>query len=107
LAPELPSRVTVTRAAGVFGPWMAEYTLGWCLFVTQRMAFYRDAQRAREWRGDVMPDRVSGTTMVIVGLGEIGRTSAAARRRLGLRVVGVSRPGRRTPRGSRVHPPSN
>ena len=107
LAPELPSRVTVTRAAGVFGPWMAEYTLGWCLFVTQRMAFYRDAQRAREWRGDVMPDRLSGTTMVIVGLGEIGRTIAAAARRLGLRVVGVSRSGRRTPGISRVYRPSH
>src|SRR5437867_13097035 len=40
LAPELPSSVTVTRAAGVFGPWMAEYTLGWCLHVTQRMGAY-------------------------------------------------------------------
>jgi len=75
--------------------------------VTQRMAFYRDAQRGREWRGDVMPDRLSGTTMVIVGLGEIGRTIAGAARRLGLRVVGVSRSGRRTPGVSRVYRPSH
>src|SRR5439155_892110 len=33
LVPELPSRVVVTRAPGVFGPWMAEYVLGWCLWV--------------------------------------------------------------------------
>ena len=106
LAPELPPRVIVTRAAGVFGPWMAEYTLGWCLFVTQRMAFYGEAQRAREWRADVLPERFSGTTMVIVGLGEIGRTIAGAARRLGLRVVGVSRSGRRVPGVSRVHRPA-
>src|SRR5262249_24728036 len=32
LLSELSSRVVVTRIAGVFGAWMAEYTLGWCLW---------------------------------------------------------------------------
>ena len=91
LAPELPARVTVTRAAGVFGPWMAEYTLGWCLRATQHMAEYREAQRARHWRADLMPDRLAGKTMVIVGLGEIGRTIARAARSLGMKIIGVSR----------------
>ena len=35
LVPELPDEVILTRAAGIFGPWMAEYTLGWCLWITQ------------------------------------------------------------------------
>src|SRR5262249_59377073 len=48
----------------------------------------------------------SGTTMVIVGLGEIGRTIAAAALRLGLRVVGVSRSGRCVPGVSRVYRPA-
>ncbi|OLB95775.1 MAG: hypothetical protein AUH30_14325 [Candidatus Rokubacteria bacterium 13_1_40CM_68_15] len=107
LAPELPSSVTVTRAAGVFGPWMAEYTLGWCLHVTQRMGAYGEAQRARQWRDDVVPDRLRGKTMVIVGLGEIGRTIARTARSLGVRVVGVSRSGRRAPGVSRVYRPSH
>ena len=42
LGPELPARVVVTRAAGIFGPWMAEYALGWCLWVTQRMELFRE-----------------------------------------------------------------
>ncbi len=102
LVPELPPRVTVTRAAGVLGPWMAEYTLAWCLRVTQRMAAYQEAQRAHHWRSELLPDRLAGKTMVIVGLGEIGRTIAHAARGLGMRIVGVSRSGRRVPGVSRV-----
>jgi glyoxylate/hydroxypyruvate reductase A len=103
LVPELPPRVTVTRAAGIFGPWMAEYTLAWCLRVTQRMAEYQEAQRAHRWRAELLPDRLAGKTMVIVGLGEIGRTIAHAARGLGMRIVGVSRSGRRAPGASRVY----
>jgi glyoxylate/hydroxypyruvate reductase A len=102
LVPELPARVTVTRAPGIFGPWMAEYVIGWSLWITQRMAEYLDAQRDRRWIGTVMPRRLGGTTMTIVGLGDIGRTIARAARALGIRVLGVSRSGRRVPGVDRV-----
>lgn len=102
LVPELPPPVTVTRAPGVFGPWMAEYVLGWCLWVTQRMETYREAQRDRRWVGHVLPERLRGTTMAVVGLGDVGRTIARAARALGMRVVGVSRSGRPVPGVDRV-----
>jgi phosphoglycerate dehydrogenase-like enzyme len=103
LVPELPARVTVTRAPGVFGPWMAEYVIGWCAWVTQRMATYREAQRQRRWIGDVLPRRLGGTTLAIVGLGDIGRVIGRAARALGMRVVGVSRSGRPVPEAHRVY----
>jgi phosphoglycerate dehydrogenase-like enzyme len=102
LVPELPPRVTLTRAPGIFGPWMAEYTLGWMLWVTQRMARYLEAQRDRRWLGETMPDRLRGKTVVIVGLGDIGRTIARAASAVGLRVVGVTRSGRRVAGADRV-----
>ncbi len=94
LGPELPPGIVVTRAPGVFGSWMAEYVIGWCAWLTQRTELYRRAQRERRWVGDVLPERLRGKTMVIVGLGDIGRTIAGAARALGMRVVGVSRSGR-------------
>lgn len=103
LVPELPRRVTVTRAPGVFGPWMREYVLGWCLAVTQRTELYRAAQRQRRWRQDVIPERLAGKTLVVVGLGDIGRAIAAAARGLGMRVIGVSRSGRGVPSVDRVY----
>src|SRR2546422_9695833 len=80
LVATLPAGVTVTRAPGIFGPWMREYVLGWCLAVTQRMETYRAAQRERRWREEILPDRLAGKTMTLVGLGDIGRTIAAAAR---------------------------
>lgn len=103
LVPALPDRVTVTRAPGVFGPWMREYVLGWCLSVTQRMETYRAAQQQRRWREETLPERLGGKTMVIVGLGDIGRAIAAGARALGMRVVGVSRSGRHVREADRVY----
>jgi phosphoglycerate dehydrogenase-like enzyme len=104
LVPELPRSVQVTRAPGVFGPWMAEYVLGWCSWVTQRMKVYRDAQRLRRWNDHVLPDRLGGKTMAIVGLGDIGRDIARMARGLGMRVLGVSRRGRPVREAARVYP---
>lgn len=103
LVPELPSHVRLTRAPGVFGPWMAEYVLGWCAFVTQRVETYRAAQREHRWIDSVLPARLRGTTLLVVGLGDVGRTIARAARGLGMHVVGVSRRGRPVPGVARVH----
>jgi phosphoglycerate dehydrogenase-like enzyme len=103
LVPALPRGVTVTRVPGVFGPWMREYVLGWCAWVTQRMETYRAAQRERRWYPEVLPDRLLGKTMTIVGLGDIGRAIAAAARALGMRVLGVSRAGRAVREAARVY----
>lgn len=94
VVPECPPRVVVTRATGMFGAWMAEYTLGWCAWVTQRMEPLREAQRQRQWR-PLMPEPLHNRTLLVVGLGDIGRTIARAAAGLGMRVIGVSRSGRR------------
>jgi phosphoglycerate dehydrogenase-like enzyme len=102
LVPELTARIVVTRVPGVFGPWMAEYVLGWALSVTQRMECYRQAQRQRRWIDEVLPDRLRGKTFAVVGLGDIGRVIARRVRALGARVVGVSRSGTPVPAVDRV-----
>ena len=103
LVPGLPEDVTVTRVPGVFGPWMREYVLARCLAVTQRLDAYREFQHAGLWREDVIPERLAGKTMVVVGIGDIGRTIAAGARALGMRVIGVSRSGRRVREAERVY----
>lgn len=104
LVPGLPPGVIVTRAPGVFGPWMAEYVVGWCSWVTQRVETFREAQRQRRWLDHVLPDRLLGKTLAIVGLGDIGRDIARAARALGMRVLGVSRRGRPVREAERVYP---
>lgn len=94
LVPTLPRDVVVTRAPGVFGPWMVEYVLGWCLCVTQRVPVFTSAQRERRWLRDVIPERLGGRTLAVVGLGDVGRAIARSARALGMAVVGVSLSGR-------------
>ncbi len=103
--PGLPAAVVVTRAAGIFGPWMAEYVLGWALWTTQRMERFRAQQRARHWL-PVDPTRLHAANLCVVGLGDIGRAVARAGRALGMRVVGVSRTGRPAREAHRVVRPA-
>jgi glyoxylate/hydroxypyruvate reductase A len=105
LVPELPRQVVVTRVPGVFGSWMAEYVLAWCGFVSQRVETYRAAQRARRWIPTVFPLLLRGTTLAVVGLGDIGRTITKLARAAGMRVVGVSRTGAPVPGVDRVYRP--
>jgi glyoxylate/hydroxypyruvate reductase A len=101
LVDELPPEVVVTRTPGIFGPWMAEYTLGWCLWGTQRTELFRAQQRQRRW-AQVDPDLLRGRTMCVVGMGDIGRAIARAARAFGIRVLGVSRRGRPVREAERV-----
>lgn len=107
LVPELPSRVAITRAPGIFGPWMSEYVLGWCSWVTQKTEVYRAAQRERRWIDDVLPGRLRGTTLTLVGVGDIGREIARVARAVGMHVLGVSRSGERVPAVEHVYRPGH
>lgn len=104
---EAPRRVVVTRVPGVFGPWMSEYVLAWCSWVTQRTETYRAAQRERRWIETSLPDRLRGKTMTLVGVGDIGREVARVARAVGMHVIGVSRSGQRVPAVERVYRPGH
>lgn len=96
LVPELSKSVLITRAGGVFGHWMAEYTLAWCGWITQRIEKVRQNQRQHRWAGEP-PDRLRGKTLAILGLGDIGREIARLARAFGMRVIAVSRSGEKPP----------
>ncbi len=97
-----PPKVTLTRVEGVFGPWMAEYAFGWMLWATQRTESLRAAQRARRWE-PLTPALLRGKTLGVVGVGSIGRIIAQVGRAFQMRVLGLSRTGRRVPEVDKVY----
>jgi glyoxylate/hydroxypyruvate reductase A len=97
-----PPKVVLTRIEGVFGAWMAEYVLGWLLWATQRTELLRAGQRTRRWE-PLVPGRLLGKTLGIIGLGSIGRAIARVARAFGMRVIGLNRTGRRIPEAERVY----
>jgi glyoxylate/hydroxypyruvate reductase A len=97
-----PPKVVLTRVEAAFGPWMAEYTLGWLLWSAQHMEAFRAAQRARQWE-PVMPTLLQGKTLGVVGLGSIGRAIGRLGRAFAMRVLGMNRSGRKIPEVERVY----
>jgi phosphoglycerate dehydrogenase-like enzyme len=91
--PELvESAVTVTNTRGAHATCIADHTLGMLLALTRKLPNLLADQREQVWKRPGVTTgmrALSGATMVIVGLGSIGR--AVARRALAfeMRVLGV------------------
>jgi phosphoglycerate dehydrogenase-like enzyme len=99
----VPAGVTVTRMVDVFSPAMAEYVLGYLLAVTLRVPLILERQRERRWQPFAAP-LLRGKTVVVVGLGSIGREVCRTLRAAGLHVVGVSRGGQAVAEADEVLP---
>jgi len=96
-------RLTWTCAKGIYGPACAEHALALMLAASRRLAHHA---REREWHepGLGSPERrLKGASLLIVGLGGIGRALAQMVAPLGMELVGTNRSGRAVP-GVESHP---
>jgi len=101
--PELrASGIEVTNASGVHTVPIAEHVLGLLLAMARRFPSAFRHQAARRWGQQeiwdepVRPAELRGATLLVVGLGAIGREVARLARALGMRVAAVTRTGRDT-----------
>jgi len=99
--PELrQSGIAVTNASGVHTIPIAEHVLGLLLALARRFPSSFRHQAARHWGQQdiwdepVKPRELRGATLLLVGLGAIGREIARLARALGMRVAAVTRSGR-------------
>jgi phosphoglycerate dehydrogenase-like enzyme len=91
LFPELlASDVVLTNGSGVFSDSLGEFVLGAILYFAKDFRRMVRNQMANVWEPfDVT--MISGTTVGIVGFGDIGRAVASRVRALGMDVLGVKR----------------
>ncbi len=91
------SNVVLTNGRGLHAISMAEHALAAIFGFARKLHLARDLQRARRWSQEGLwlepPPlaQVHGSTLGIVGLGEIGRALALRARALGMRVLAVRR----------------
>jgi phosphoglycerate dehydrogenase-like enzyme len=92
---QLASRgVLLTSSTGANAEPVAQTGFSGLLMLARGFPQYIQGQHKREWRplrGELMPNDLRGQTVVIVGVGAIGRIFAAYARAFGLRVIGVRR----------------
>jgi phosphoglycerate dehydrogenase-like enzyme len=92
LPAEALARVAVTTSSGVHGVPLAEFAVLGLLAVAKGLPQFMEDQRARAWPEVRRPLReLSGETLFLVGLGEIGREVARLGKALGMRTVGFRR----------------
>jgi phosphoglycerate dehydrogenase-like enzyme len=102
----VPRGVTVTNAGDAWAIPVAEHAMGLLLALAKRLPEAVKQQERREWGRQIMPQMSSleGRTMVMVGLGSIGKAVAQRARAFGMDIIAVTRSGRQSELASRVYP---
>jgi phosphoglycerate dehydrogenase-like enzyme len=98
----LPRGVTLTNNKGVHAAKAGEYGLMSLLMLNASMPALQTHQRAKRFE-QLYATPIVGKTVVVVGVGSIGGAVARAAKRAGLRVLGVSRHGRKAPGVDRMY----
>lgn len=86
-----PATAILTNATGAYGLAISEYMVGAVLTLGKKFNLYRDNMRDHRWkdRGEVMS--VYGSTVLTVGLGDIGGEFARLMKAFGVYNIGVRR----------------
>ena len=85
------ARVLFTTSAGVHATPLAEFAVFGVLAGVKRLPWLQEMQRARQWGPREPLGLLAETTVLVVGLGAIGRLTAQQLTALGCRVIGVHR----------------
>ena len=103
----LPDNVIITNAAGANAIAVAEHSMALMLAVARGFNHAGAARAEKNWaRREMMSQEISpeGRTMVIVGLGNIGRDIARKAKAFDMRVIGISRGTAPVPNVDEIRP---
>ncbi len=87
----LPAGAILTNATGAYGLAISEHLLGMLLTIQKKLYLYRDNQHQGLWHDEGSVTSIAGSTVLIVGLGDIGGQFARKVKALGAYTIGVKR----------------
>lgn len=87
----LPENAVLTNATGAFGACIAEWLLAALLALWRRLPEYAENQRDCRWQRLGPVRTLAGSTVLVVGFGDLGRSFAEHVHLLGARVLAVRR----------------
>ncbi len=86
-----PEGVLLTNATGSYGLAISEHMLGMHLALLKKLLLYRDQQSSGTWKSRGTVSAVRGSTVLILGMGDIGSDYAKLVKAMGAYVIGVRR----------------
>lgn len=93
--------ILLTNTSAIPGPGMAEHTIALMLMLTKKLYLFYQQQQNNDWKRLPEPEKqvmeVNGKTMLVVGLGGIGRQIAKRAHGLGMRVTAIRNSSRSGP----------
>ena len=99
----LPKDIALTNNRGAHGPKAEESCLMALLMLQARMPEVLKNQSDRVWRS-IFTTPIIGATAVIIGFGDLGQGAGRAAKKLGIKVIAVTRSGKAHRLADRVPP---
>ena len=87
----LPEGAVLTNATGAYGLAISEHMIACLFMLRKKLNLYYEDQLRREWRREGHVGVIQGTTVLVIGLGDIGRTFARKMKALGCYTIGIRR----------------
>lgn len=87
----LREKTVLANATGAYGKAVSEHAFALTLMLQKKLHLYRDDQRLSQWKDEGPVTSVSDSTVVVVGLGDIGLHYARLAHNMGAHVIGVKR----------------
>lgn len=81
----------LTSCSGAYGQAVSEHMFAMLLAMQKKLHLYRDDQKSHKWGDKGQVTSISDTTVMILGLGDIGKHFARLAHALGAYVIGIKR----------------
>ena len=87
----LAPHTLLTNATGAYGLAISEHMLAMALEILKKLELYRDAQQREAWESLGPVRSIYGSTVLVLGMGDIGGEFGKRCKALGAKVIGVRR----------------
>lgn len=93
----LPEGCLLYNAVGAYGRTVSEHILALTFALIRKLDLYRDNQKEHLWKDRGAVTSIEGSTVLVLGLGDIGGSFARKAKALGAYVIGVRASRKRKP----------
>lgn len=87
----LPENVLLTNATGAYGLAISEHMIGCLLMLNKKLHLYYQNQLQESWKSEGNVTAIEGSTVLSIGMGDIGGTFLKKMKALGAYTIGIKR----------------